>query len=130
MPVQRGVDCAPQTVIEVLACILTEAQVLFHSSQTSLLVLVQECVLSLAFPFTWEHAYIPVLPKVAVALHGLTGPHGLRCVCVCVRARATLQELINVLQAPVPYIVGMHSDNLPPPSALDHLLSSEVGRWS
>ena len=71
-------------VLEIMCCVLTESQILFHSSNYSLLTYVQECVLALCFPFQWEHVYIPLLPK----------------------------SLLSVLQAPVPFLVGVHSSVL------------------
>lgn len=74
-----------RTVLDIMSAIYTESQVLFHSSQYSLLLFVQDCILQLCFPFEWEHVYIPLLPM----------------------------ELINILQAPVPFLVGIHSSVLP-----------------
>ncbi len=57
---------------------------MFHSRNRSLLLFVTEALLSLCFPFHWPHIFIPVLPH----------------------------SLLEVLEAPVPFIVGVHSDEL------------------
>lgn len=85
-----------RTVLQIMCCIFTECQILFHSTQYSLLLFVQEAILSLCFPFEWEHVYIPLLPK----------------------------DMLNVIQAPVPFIVGIHTDILP--EDLDELSQSST----
>lgn len=86
-------------LLKVFACVLTERQILIESSQylliatlgmsvilqTSLSNIVQAEALRLfLYPFEWPHVYIPVLPR----------------------------GLLMVLQAPLPYIIGIHSDTL------------------
>lgn len=56
------------SILQIIACVLHEKKILFHSTQYSLLFFVCECILALCFPFTWEHAYIPVLPKVCLCI--------------------------------------------------------------
>lgn len=45
------------------------------------LILVAECITVLLFPFVWQHVYVPILPS---SLH-------------------------HFLDAPVPYIMGLHT---------------------
>jgi len=103
--------------------VFTECQILFHSTQYSLLLFVQEAILSLCFPFQWEHVYIPLLPKVhseriqrsALSFHSvLIARHFvLTASYLVLRVLVVKQELLNVIQAPVPFIVGIHTDILP-----------------
>jgi hypothetical protein len=60
----------------------------FHSSNLSILTPIQESLVSFLFPFVWQGVYIPVLDH----------------------------NLLDVLDAPVPIIVGFHSKYLPPPN--------------
>lgn len=50
-------------------------------SEFQTLMLVAECLTSLLFPFAWQHVYVPILPS---SLH-------------------------HFLDAPVPFIMGIHS---------------------
>lgn len=58
---------------------------LFTSSSKSLLILVSEIFLSLLFPLSWTHCYIPLLPTF----------------------------LFPVLSAPMPYLCGVLKPDLP-----------------
>lgn len=71
-------------VILVWHCLVLERQVLFTSTQHSLLTIASEIFLSLLFPMRWSHAYIPVLPHF----------------------------LIPILSAPMPFLCGIHKANL------------------
>ena len=85
LPFAKAFQClGVQTTIKLFQCMLLEQQILFHSSQLSLLAAVSECMMSLMYPFAWEHVYIPVLP----------------------------QALLGVLNAPMPFVIGMSSDLL------------------
>lgn len=57
-------------------------QILFHSSQLSLLTAAAEVSCALMYPLQWPHVYIPVLPR----------------------------GLVQVLQAPMPFIIGLPTD--------------------
>lgn len=70
-----------KTVIHLITLILCEYRVLIHSSQMSLLCPVAEGLCALIYPFKWQHPYVPILPRV----------------------------LSEYLQAPLPYILGIHS---------------------
>ena len=53
-------------------------------SRTEMLSVVGETILCLLYPFRWHHAYIPLLPV----------------------------QILECVQAPLPYILGVHSDFL------------------
>ncbi|KAG5685101.1 hypothetical protein PVAND_014301 [Polypedilum vanderplanki] len=72
-----------ECVIELFTCVLLENQVLMKSEDFQKLTIVAECITTLLFPFEWPHVYAPILPT---ALH-------------------------HFLEAPVPYIYGLHSEN-------------------
>ncbi|KAJ8331147.1 hypothetical protein QVD99_005806 [Batrachochytrium dendrobatidis] len=67
-------------IILAFELILTERKVIFLSSHYSMLNLASEAFCHLLFPLYWHHILIPVLPS----------------------------RLISYLQAPMPYIVGVH----------------------
>ena len=69
-------------VIQLFTCVLLENQVLLRSSDYQKLTNVAECITSLLFPFQWPHVYAPILPA---SLH-------------------------HFLDAPVPFVMGLHSD--------------------
>lgn len=73
-----------ECVIELFTCVLLENQVLLKSEDFQKLTIVAECVTSLLFPFEWPHVYAPILPT---ALH-------------------------HFLDAPVPFLMGLQSENL------------------
>ncbi|KAJ1344288.1 hypothetical protein BSLG_001428 [Batrachochytrium salamandrivorans] len=64
----------------VFELVLTERKIIFLSSHYSMLNLASETFCHLLFPLSWHHILIPVLPS----------------------------RLISYLQAPMPYIVGVH----------------------
>ncbi|XP_021707931.1 DENN domain-containing protein 5A isoform X2 [Aedes aegypti] len=70
-------------VIQLFTCVLLENQVLLRSSDYQKLTIIAECITSLLFPFQWQHVYAPILPA---SLH-------------------------HFLDAPVPFVMGLHSDS-------------------
>ncbi|XP_078048621.1 DENN domain containing pinstripe isoform X1 [Augochlora pura] len=70
-------------VIQLFTCVLLENQVLLRSSDFHKLMVVSECITALLFPFSWQHVYVPILPA---SLH-------------------------HFLDAPVPFIMGLHIQN-------------------
>lgn len=56
---------------------------LLYVSDYEQLMLAAEGVTSLIFPFTWQHVYVPILPA----------------------------SLLHFLDAPVPFIMGLHHSN-------------------
>ncbi|RLO09442.1 hypothetical protein DYB28_014288, partial [Aphanomyces astaci] len=75
-------DCFPVAVIVQLVILgLCEHRIVVHSTQLSLLCPVTETLKALMYPFRWQHPYVPMLPRI----------------------------LSEYLQAPLPYILGVHS---------------------
>jgi hypothetical protein len=72
------------------ALVLTERQIVFVSSQYSLLTSCAEAITSLIYPLSWTHAYIPILPR----------------------------QLLGVLGAPFPFLLGIHSSFLKSPECV------------
>ncbi|XP_066992829.2 DENN domain-containing protein 5B [Anabrus simplex] len=70
-----------ECVIQLFTCVLLENQVLLCSSDYQRLMVVAESITCLLFPFTWQHVYVPILP-------------------------ASLQHFLD---APVPFVMGLHS---------------------
>ncbi|KAG3101749.1 hypothetical protein PC121_g1389 [Phytophthora cactorum] len=70
-----------KTIIYLVALVLCEYRILIHSTQQSLLCPVAEGLCALIYPFRWQHPYVPILPRV----------------------------LSEYLQAPLPYILGIHT---------------------
>lgn len=73
-----------ECVAELFTCILLENQVLLVSEDFQKLTIIAECITSLLFPFEWCHVYAPILPT---ALH-------------------------HFLDAPCPFVMGLHAENL------------------
>lgn len=71
-----------ECVIQLFTCVLLENQVLLRSNDYQKLMIVGECITALLLPFNWPHVYAPILPA---ALH-------------------------HFLDAPVPFVMGLHSD--------------------
>lgn len=69
-------------VIQLFTCVLLENQVLLRSADYNKLMIVAEAITSLLFPFTWQHVYAPILPA----------------------------SLYHFLDAPVPFVMGLHAD--------------------
>lgn len=70
-----------KTIIHLVTLVLCEYRILLHSTQQSLLCPVAEGLCALIYPFRWQHPYVPILPRV----------------------------LSEYLQAPLPYILGIHT---------------------
>ncbi|KAG6620388.1 DENN domain-containing protein 5B [Phytophthora cinnamomi] len=73
-----------KNVIYIVNCLLLEQRVLVHSNHRGLLTPICEALCALLFPFSWKHVFIPFLPV----------------------------KLIEYLQAPVPYFIGLHTSSL------------------
>ncbi|CAD7081131.1 unnamed protein product [Hermetia illucens] len=71
-----------ECVIQLFTCVLLENQVLLRSNDYQKLMIVGECITALLFPFKWPHVYAPILPA---ALH-------------------------HFLDAPVPFVMGLHAE--------------------
>lgn len=71
----------PRGMINVLCYALSECKMLFHSTCLSKLPGICEAVRILLYPFRWAHIYIPIVPA----------------------------PLLDLLEAPVPFLLGTHS---------------------
>ena len=81
-PMQVLLKCfGPRVLIDIVCCVLSECRILFHSSDLSLLPVVCESLRTLIYPLQWTHVYLPVVPM----------------------------HLLNVVEAPVPFMLGTHS---------------------
>eukprot|EP00040_Diaphanoeca_grandis_P015882 m.81642 g.81642 ORF g.81642 m.81642 type:complete len:1362 (-) comp25439_c0_seq1:67-4152(-) len=74
----------PETIVKLFTCVLLEQQIVLVSSDYEVLMLVSECLTTLLYPFAWPNAYVPIVPE----------------------------KELQFLEAPVPYIMGIHSDFL------------------
>ena len=64
--------------------VLTEAKVVLQARQPHVLTMAAETLSALLFPFSWQHVYIPILPA----------------------------RLLDILQAPVPFLIGIDDEVL------------------
>lgn len=71
-------------ILVVIGCLLQEARVALLSQHIAILTPVAETLLSLMFPFHWQGMYLPVCPF----------------------------DMKDVLSAPVPFLIGLHSKYL------------------
>jgi hypothetical protein len=68
-------------IMVVVACLMQETRVALVSRHYALLCPVAEALISFLFPFHWQGMYLPVMPY----------------------------SMLEMLEAPVPYLVGLHS---------------------
>ena len=68
-------------ILVTMGCLLEETRVALVSKHYALLTPVAEALVSLLFPFHWQGMYIPIMPY----------------------------SMLDILDAPVPYLVGLHS---------------------
>jgi len=78
-----------------LACMLLEQRILVHTVHYERLTPVCEALQALMFPFYWQHVYVPLLPL----------------------------QYLEYLQAPVPFIMGVHTDFLSTRTAVESVAS-------
>ncbi|KAJ8396724.1 hypothetical protein AAFF_G00015620 [Aldrovandia affinis] len=71
-----------ENLLQLFTCALLEIQILLYSQHYQRLMTVAESVTALMFPFQWQHVYVPILPA----------------------------SLLHFLDAPVPYLMGLHSN--------------------
>ncbi|CAM9507266.1 unnamed protein product, partial [Laminaria digitata] len=74
----------PDTILTALSCLLQEQSVLLLSDRVEDLAPATSALLGLLFPLRWPHTLIPVLPA----------------------------SLLHYLEAPVPFLMGMHQGEL------------------
>lgn len=72
---------SPATLLQLFTCVILEQQILLVSEDYELLMLVAESLNILLYPFSWQHAYVPILPA----------------------------NMLHFLEAPVPFIMGLQS---------------------
>ncbi|OXB61443.1 hypothetical protein ASZ78_015549 [Callipepla squamata] len=80
-----------ENVVQLFTCALLEFQILLYSQHYQRLMTVAETITALMFPFQWQHVYVPILPA----------------------------SLLHFLDAPVPYLMGLHSNGLDDRSKLE-----------
>lgn len=73
-----------RSMVDILCCILSESRILFYSNDLSKIYRICEGFRSLIYPLSWSHVYLPVVPI----------------------------QLLNLIEAPVPFLLGTHADNL------------------
>lgn len=83
-PLRILFDLGVELVVELFTSVLLENQVLLISEDFNKLTIVAECITALLYPFEWSHVFAPVLPTA----------------------------LSHYLLAPVPFIMGLHSENV------------------
>ncbi|XP_064192990.1 DENN domain-containing protein 5A-like isoform X5 [Anguilla rostrata] len=71
-----------ENVLQLFTCALLEIQILLYSQHYQRLMTVAESITALMFPYQWQHVYVPILPA----------------------------SLLHFLDAPVPYLMGLHSN--------------------
>lgn len=89
-----------ENIVQLITCLWLEYKVLLFSSHLSVLTTVAETLITLLYPFKWEHVYVPVLPL----------------------------QLLEFVNAPTPFIMGVHPGTLP--SRRDRLLNRCAPRLS
>ena len=113
-----------ENVVYLVSCLLMEQRVLIHSMDPARLGPVSEALMCLLFPFCWEHVYARIDRGAFVVL----------CTARMTERRATLRryvpmlplQLIEYLQAPVPFIMGVHTTLLGTNEAVDALALAAV----
>eukprot|EP01137_Pigoraptor_chileana_P035404 Opistho-2@29355 len=76
-------------VLILFRCLLAERRIVLLTTRPERLVPTAECLLAMMYPFCWCYVYAPVLPR----------------------------SLLHVLDSPVPYVVGICTDEPPRPTA-------------
>eukprot|EP00013_Stygamoeba_regulata_P017654 CAMPEP_0177675270 /NCGR_PEP_ID=MMETSP0447-20121125/27092_1 /TAXON_ID=0 /ORGANISM="Stygamoeba regulata, Strain BSH-02190019" /LENGTH=1012 /DNA_ID=CAMNT_0019183607 /DNA_START=82 /DNA_END=3116 /DNA_ORIENTATION=- len=76
---------SPNNLYRVFVALMAERRVIFLAKQVSVLSSCVQAAMALLYPFHWQHVFIPVLPK----------------------------ELMTILCAPMPYVVGMLTSLVP-----------------
>lgn len=68
-PVDPLFECLDlANVLTVFSAAIVERQIVFVSSQLSLLTTCAEVVTSFMYPLRWSHVYIPILPKALLGI--------------------------------------------------------------
>jgi hypothetical protein len=73
LPIEPLFEClSPENIISLFQMVLLERQIVFVSSQFSLLTSASETITSLLYPFSWSHVYIPLLPLPLIGIRCFT----------------------------------------------------------
>ena len=86
-----------RSIIDLVCCMLSECRMVLHSRNLSKLPMVCEALRVLIYPLKWSHVYLPVIPK----------------------------QLLGLVEAPVPFMLGTHTDWLHTVPA-DFLLDNDL----
>ena len=89
--------CSDSVVLDAGECVCVLTALLSSVPDYQRLMTVAESITALMFPFQWQHVYVPILPA----------------------------SLLHFLDAPVPYLMGLHSNGQDDRSKLE--LPQEVG---
>lgn len=66
-PIHYLFECMElENIITLVECVLCERRILLLSNKLSLLTIVGQTLISLIFPFQWQHVFIPLLPKALI----------------------------------------------------------------
>ena len=90
------------TVITLLAALLTEQKILFHSQHYVLLITALQSLIDLLLPFQWPHTYIPTVPS----------------------------NLLEFVDAPTPYVMGVHASQMETLGPLEDVIVVDCDRNS
>jgi hypothetical protein len=74
----------PRVMLDILTCVLSESRMIFFSNDLNKLSLICEGFRVLIYPLAWTHVYLPIVPV----------------------------QLLNLVEAPVPFLLGTHSENV------------------
>jgi hypothetical protein len=74
----------PRVMLDILTCLLSESRMIFFSNDLNKLSLICEGFRVLIYPLAWTHVYLPIVPL----------------------------QLLNLVEAPVPFLLGTHSENI------------------
>lgn len=83
-----------ENVVKLFGHAIFERKICFFSKHKTLLTTAAEILVSLLSPFQWPHVYIPILPR----------------------------SLLDILQAPTPYIIGIHTSYFIEASEVDDVV--------
>ncbi|UJR26441.1 hypothetical protein I4U23_007771 [Adineta vaga] len=86
-----------ETIIKIFSAILYEQKVIFISNDLGPLTRLINTFICLLYPFSWPHTYVPILPAL----------------------------MLDIIQAPTPYIIGILRSCEPYLSANEDLLSQD-----
>jgi hypothetical protein len=74
----------PRVMLDILNCLLSESRMIFFSKDINKLSIICEGFRQLIYPLVWTHVYLPIVPL----------------------------QLLSLVEAPVPFLLGTHSENI------------------